>query len=180
MAELITVNNWFEKDENGKRIHPEAINFTLPESDKGKVIQLNKEYSKSNLFKYLSGIKTDKEAQFNVNGKIFYVSEDAASLPWFTVKENLELLKKLNHNITDSDIQIAIDKVELTDYENYIPKNVNSGFRYRIMLAQAILIKADIILVEDIFSSLYIQTGNDLKSLISNLSSSEKITFVIK
>ncbi|MGE5436827.1 MAG: hypothetical protein ACM3O3_06330, partial [Syntrophothermus sp.] len=69
---LITVNNWYEKDSYGKRISTNPVNFYLPIEDKGKVIILGKEYQKSDIFKYLAGIKKDSSAEIIINTTIFY------------------------------------------------------------------------------------------------------------
>ncbi|HZW39258.1 MAG TPA: hypothetical protein VFF33_08180 [Ignavibacteriaceae bacterium] len=177
---LFTVNNWYEKDSYGKRISTKPINFYLPIEDKGKVIILGKEYQKSDIFKYLAGIKKDSSAEIIINTTIFYIPTEAASLPWLTVKENLEVLNKLNTTFTEIEIKNAIEQVGLSDYENYIPQYKNSGFRFRILLARAILLKSEVVLIENVFSLLDPLTNDELLRLINKISSDNKTTFIIK
>ncbi|MGE5435746.1 MAG: hypothetical protein ACM3O3_00840, partial [Syntrophothermus sp.] len=148
---------------------------------KGKVIILGKEYQKSDIFKYLAGIKKDSSAEIIINTTIFYIPSAAASLPWLTIKENLEILNELNKNsFTSNEIKLAIEQVGLSDYENYIPQDKNSGLRFRILLARAILLKAEVVLVDNIFRHLDPLTNDELFNLINKISLDNKTTFIIK
>ncbi len=94
------------------------------------------------------------------------------------VKQNIEfglnLSKNKKYNIDD-----LISLVGLSGYADYHPHNESLGFRFRISLARAMALNPPLILIDDSFKQMNRESKEEIYQLISDLSSSEKLNFII-
>ncbi|KPB06042.1 multidrug ABC transporter ATP-binding protein [Bacillus sp. CHD6a] len=80
--------------------------------------------------------------------------ENAGLYPEFTGFKNLKLLSKLNNKINDSQINDAIKRVGLDPKDKRTFKKYSLGMKQRIVIAQAIMEKPDIIMLDEPTNSL--------------------------
>ncbi len=115
---------------------------------------------KTMLFRAISGLMDITEGEISLDDKILHkdmkvlpnmgiVIENAGLYPEFTGRDNLKLLAKLNSKISDDDICSAIKRVGLQSDDKRIVKKYSLGMKQRIVLAQAIMEKPDILILDE-------------------------------
>ncbi|WP_078553745.1 ABC transporter ATP-binding protein [Bacillus alkalicellulosilyticus] len=120
---------------------------------------------KTMLFRALSGlmkidsgeiIYQDKRLHkdFPVLPRLGITLENAGLYPEFTGLKNLQLLAKLNKIIGDEEIKDAIRRVGLDPNDKRIYKKYSLGMKQRIVLAQAIMEKPEVIMLDEPTNSL--------------------------
>jgi NitT/TauT family transport system ATP-binding protein len=84
-----------------------------------------------------------------------------ALLPWKTVLENVMLgpvLRGTAKNHAAADAQGWIERVGLRGFENRYPSQLSGGQRKRVAMAQALINRLPILLLDESFSALDVQT----------------------
>lgn len=112
---------------------------------------------KSALLRIIAGIEkpaagTVAFAQYkDIRTDAAYIPTEASSLPWLSVGENIRLAIRGEKDLDEvnSKIKEVIEAVGLDGYENHIPANKSTGFRFRIALARAMASEAKVILIDD-------------------------------
>lgn len=147
----------------GKKINNkiilEGINLTL---EGGKVYGFvgRNGSGKTMLFRAVSGLIKPDEGKVEYEGKVLYkdmdvlpdvgmIIENAGLYPEFTGKKNLEILAKINKKATSEDIVNSIKRVGLDPEDKRIFRKYSLGMKQRIIIAQAIMEKPNIILLDE-------------------------------
>ena len=147
----------------GKKINNkiilEGINLTL---EGGKVYGFvgRNGSGKTMLFRAISGLIKPDEGKVEYEGKVLYkdmdvlpdvgmIIENAGLYPEFTGKKNLEILAKINKKATSEDIVNSIKRVGLDPEDKRIFRKYSLGMKQRIIIAQAIMEKPNIILLDE-------------------------------
>ncbi|WP_455716197.1 ABC transporter ATP-binding protein [Anaerosporobacter sp.] len=115
---------------------------------------------KTMLIRLLSGLIYPSEGEVFYNGKQLHkeisclpklgvVIENIGLYPEFTGFQNLRFLAKINRLIGDQEIEEAITRVGLDPYDRRSFSKYSLGMKQRIILAQAIMEKPDIILLDE-------------------------------
>ncbi|MDH7603597.1 MAG: ATP-binding cassette domain-containing protein [Melioribacter sp.] len=133
---------------------------------------------KSSLLKIIKGI----EKNFNGNiindfkSQIFLIPSKPASFPWLTVKENILFgIKKYDEN----KVKKIIEFVGLDGYEFHIPNNRSYGFRFRILLAQALIRNSSLILLDEPFTIMDAQSRGEILILIKEVKHEFEVSFLL-
>lgn len=93
-------------------------------------------------------------ARDGVTGVVF---QDAALLPWRTVRRNVEvplevLGRKPSHEAAQ--VQAMIDLVGLKGYENSLPGELSGGMRQRVAIARALVTHPQVLFMDEPFGAL--------------------------
>jgi NitT/TauT family transport system ATP-binding protein len=142
---------------------------------------------KSTTLALISGLEPPSEGEVDVFGKpvtgiadgIGYVFQSDAVFPWKTVLENVAAGPRY-HGASNRDARERardwISRVGLTGFEDRYPYQLSGGMRKRVALAQSLINGPRILLMDEPFSALDVQTRtlmeNELLSLWSATSAS--------
>ena len=135
---------------------------------------------KSTLLKMLAGFLAPSSGEILLNGKPVtnpgadrcVVFQEDTLFPWLTVRENIAFglkgrrkdKKKLKEEV---DRFIAL--VGLTEFRDYLPREISGGMKQRVALARVLILKPQILLMDEPFASLDAQTREEMQSLLLSL-----------
>lgn len=151
-----------------KRIHTTMIlNHISVKMESGKIYGLvgRNGSGKTMLFRSLAGLIRPTQGEILIDNKRLYkeisavpnlglILENAGLYPEFTGFQNLKLLAKINHKITENQIRNAIQAVGLDASDKRTVKKYSLGMRQRIVLAQAIMEEPDFLLLDEPMNAL--------------------------
>jgi len=176
-------------DNKGKQILKD-ISFSL-EKGKTLVIVGSSGSGKSTILRLISGILPEKDDLFSgqilVNnenpnkflekGKLSFMFQQPALFPNYSVKENIEIPLKIKNE--KEDVKNIIDTVGLTQYQNYLPKQLSGGMKTRVALARSFVTKPELLLLDEPFSALDIAWKDALYHELKQLVNSFNTTVVL-
>jgi len=138
---------------------------------------------KSTTLALISGLEPASEGEVLVLGKpvhgiaedIGYVFQTDAVFPWKTVLDNVAAGPRYHGRTTGQARSMArewISRVGLAGFEDRYPYQLSGGMRKRVALAQSLINEPQILLMDEPFSALDVQTRalmeNELLSLWAN------------
>jgi len=177
----------------GSKIHVlENVNFQVEHQSSGEIISILAPFGagKTTLLRIINGLEKSSSGQILLNGNTYnepsgeigFIPENPSSFPWYTVKQNLEFalsLKKKKIKDDNYSLKNIIDLLELTGYEDHFPLDKHSGFRFRIALGRALILKPAIVLIDDPFKKFDSETQHELYALIKKISFNLKTSFLL-
>lgn len=111
--------------------------------------------------------------------KIGYMVETPSSYPNLTVRENLEIIRRLRFIEDKNSIDEIISKLHLEAYENRIAKNLSLGNAQRLGLAKALLHKPEILILDEPTNGLDPAGIHEIRELLIDLSVNHGVTILI-
>jgi NitT/TauT family transport system ATP-binding protein len=135
---------------------------------------------KSTLLRIASGLSQATRGTVTVQaGKIGYVFQDPALLPWRTVQANVELLAELD-GLSKQErrrrADDAIDLVGLGEFRNHRPHALSGGMRMRVSLARSLTLQPELFLFDEPFGALDEITRQRLNDELLQLYLSQRFT----
>ena len=114
---------------------------------------------KSTLLNLISGLIQPDSGKIEINGKVGYMFQKDHLFEWRTVYKNITLGPEIAKiKIEPEKIDQILKKYGLYDYKNHYPKELSGGMRQRVALLRTLALDADILLLDEPFSSLDYQT----------------------
>ena len=124
---------------------------------------------KSTLLHVAAGLLTPSQGEVRVFGQVLqginaragYMFQTEALMPWRTALDNVLLGLQYHHTEAQEAQRLAMDwlsRVGLSGFEDRYPHQLSGGMRKRVALAQTLVLDPDIILMDEPFSALDIQT----------------------
>ena len=144
---------------------------------------------KTTLLKIIAGLIPPSRGEIWVKGKKVdgpgperaFVFQDFALLPWGNVLRNVGFGLELRGLPKEKREQIArkhIAEVGLKSFESSYPHQLSGGMRQRVGLARALAVDADIILMDEPFSSVDEQTRRKFQEDLLDLLRNKKKTVI--
>lgn len=144
---------------------------------------------KSTLLRILSGILTNYEGEISIDGltpdqyrqtgKLAFMFQEATLMPHLTVKQNIELPLKIKGNTNEQKTNDLIKAVGLTEYANYLPKQLSGGMKTRVALARSFSTNPELLLLDEPFSALDIAWKSKLYVELEKLREETDTTVVV-
>ncbi|HEW92382.1 MAG TPA: ATP-binding cassette domain-containing protein, partial [Thermotogaceae bacterium] len=122
---------------------------------------------KTTLLNIISGIETLTSGSIGVaSNKIAYVFQDDRLIPWKTALQNILFVME---NPDSSIAKRILKTVELENFENIKPSKMSGGMRKRLNLARALVVKPQLVLMDEPFSSVDLKTKFSLMDFLKSL-----------
>jgi len=174
LLDLHDVRQTFKKAGGGELLVLDGIDLTLKQ---GEIVGLlgRSGSGKSTLLRIIAGLAPpssgsamylDKPIDGPATG-VAMVFQSFALFPWLTVLENVQLgLEALN--IPPEEIRKraleAIDLIGLDGYESAYPRELSGGMRQRVGFARALVVRPNILLMDEPMSALDVLTAENLRT----------------
>jgi len=171
--EILNIEKWFGNililDKINFMIYPKQINVILGPSGCGK----------STLLNIIAGL--DHNFKGNTNSidskKVSYVFQEDHLLEWKNIEKNI--LYALSGKVRKQELIEYGEVLGLSMYWRYYPKQLSGGLRQRVNLLRAFLYPASLLLMDEPFKSLDIQTKEKTINLFLNIQQEKKLTVVL-
>lgn len=160
-------------DDVSFNIEPGKLHVLMGRNGAGKSSILN---AISGLVNYDGEIKTD--------GKISYLNQNINTNVNFTVFETIILgkVKSLNFKVSKEDIKDTyeiMDLLELREFENKKLNKMSGGEVQKVLIAQALISKPDILLLDEPVSALDLHNQYEILAIIKKLTHDLNLTTLI-
>lgn len=127
---------------------------------------------KTTLLNIIAGLSTaDSGEVIGFEDKLSYVFQEDRLIPWKSVEENIHFVLKgrmENEKITSTTNKF-LSMVGLEEYKNYYPNALSGGMKQRISILRAFVYPADLMLLDEPFSSLDLARKNNLIQFFKDL-----------
>ena len=135
---------------------------------------------KSTLLRLVAGLAAAEEGEIlvegepvrGVNRKLGFVFQQDALLPWRSVFDNVALglrVRRVPEREVRSRVDDWIGRVGLRGFEDYYPSRLSGGMRKRVAIAQTLSYEPEIILMDEPFAHLDVQTRHFIEEDLMNL-----------
>jgi len=173
LLDLKQVRKTFRTPDGKERTVLEGVDFRLKEGE--IVALLGKSGSgKSTLLRIMAGLIRANGGEVVYRGHpmagpargISMVFQSFALFPWLTVQENVELgLEAAGVPLTEREERAteAIELIGLDGFEGAYPKELSGGMRQRVGFARALVMRPDVMLLDEPFSALDVLTSETLR-----------------
>lgn len=144
---------------------------------------------KTTLLRIIGGLESANEGYVEINEKepspknhkIGYVPQDEALFPWRTIHGNIGIgleIMKIGKQEVEERVKELIELIGLSGFELYYPHQLSGGMRKKVAIARALAIDPDILLFDEPFADLDIQTRYILLEELIDIWSKLKKTVV--
>ena len=145
---------------------------------------------KTTLLSIIAGLFKPTEGQVKLYGQdvltnrqdIGYMLQQDYLFPWKTIKENiligLKLLKQLDEEHEEKAISL-LEEIGLNDVLTKFPRELSGGMRQRVALVRTLATNPMLLLLDEPFSALDLQTKLKLEDIVSSTLKSFKKTAVL-
>ena len=135
---------------------------------------------KSTLLRIVAGLAPADQGDVQIDGKRVYgvdrrlgfVFQQDALLPWRTVFDNVAMGLRFR-GIRQAEVKDRVDewltRVGLRGFEDYFPARLSGGMRKRAAIAQTLVYEPEIILMDEPFAHLDVQTRFFIEEDLMNL-----------
>src|SRR5262249_8897549 len=136
---------------------------------------------KTTLLNLISGFHQPTAGSISRYGRCRMVYQSDGLLPWMTVAENIGIGFHGTRNKERRRRRVAelISLVRLDGFSNHYPYQISPGMRQRVELARALAGEADMLLLDEPFSSLDYQTRLLMRRELAHLMASRASTVVL-
>ncbi len=137
----------------------------LVKPDRGSVFIGNKD---------VSNLSPDKR-------RIGYVFQDHALFPHLTVFENIAYglrLRKVKKQEIKHRVDYYLERINITNEKNKFPRHLSGGQKQRVALARALVIKPDVLLMDEPMSSLDVMTKEIVQEELKSIQQKTGVTTI--
>lgn len=144
---------------------------------------------KSTLLRIIAGLYQPLDGEVSLdnrqvildNGEIGFVFQEDALFPWLTVEDNMKFglrARKVDKRKRNEIIEYNLQKVGLTNYKKYYPRQLSGGMKQRVAIARVLAYGPRLLLMDEPFAALDAINRNLLQTELVDLWIREKKTIV--
>jgi ABC-2 type transport system ATP-binding protein len=111
--------------------------------------------------------------------KIGYLVETPNSYPNLTVRENLEIIRRLRSIKDKESVSEVIKKLQLGAYENRLTKNLSLGNAQRLGLAKALIHNPEILILDEPANGLDPAGIYEIREMLIDLAENHGVTIIV-
>ncbi|MCL5263926.1 MAG: ABC transporter ATP-binding protein [Chloroflexi bacterium] len=163
----------------GETLALENVSFAVQEGEFVSIVGPSG-CGKSTILNVIAGLADTLSGRVSIKGKatngipkdIGYVFQSDLLLPWRTVFDNVALALKLRGYRTEKmgpAVEDWLTRVGLAGFRNHYPHQLSGGMRKRVALAQTLVYNPELILMDEPFSALDVQTRNMMENELLDL-----------
>lgn len=126
-------------------------------------------------------IQREKVSVKNVNiwNDIGYIVETPHSYPELTVKENLEIIRKLRGLRDKSSVEWIMDKVKIKEYASKKAKHLSQGNMQRLGIAKAMIHQPKILILDEPTNGLDPAGVVEIRQLLIDIAKNSGVTVIV-
>ena len=150
--------------------------------DKGEIIAIvgPSGCGKSTILNLISGLISPDSGNIIVDGKIGYMFQKDNLFEWRNVYKNITIGSEIKRiKIDEKEIDEILKKYGFFDFKYHYPYELSGGMRQRVALIRTLILKPDILLLDEPFSSLDYQSKIIVQEDIYNIIKQEKKTTIL-
>jgi len=145
---------------------------------------------KSTLLKTLAGIIVDYDGEVLIDGKtvnpkihrIGLIPQNYGLVKWKTVEENIFLSAKIKDGKKNIDMlfyEKLLNELKITDFVKRYPRELSGGQMQRVSMARALLLKPNLLLMDESFSALDAITREAVQKLFLEVWEEHRVTTIL-
>jgi len=188
LVEIKNLNVYY-KNMNKRVKVIENINLTVKEGGICAIIGPSGG-GKSTLLKVLAGIIVNYEGEVLINGstvnpkihRIGLIPQNYGLIRWKTVEDNIFLSTKIKDGKNNIDLKFyekILNELKLKDFVKRYPSQLSGGQMQRVSMARALLLKPNLLLMDESFSALDAMTRENVQKLFLEVWEEHKVTTII-
>lgn len=135
---------------------------------------------KSTLLKIVAGFICPSSGKVLLKGKSVktpgpdrcVIFQEDALFPWLTVEENIAFGLKGRSQGKKSkadEVERFLGLVRLREFRDYLPGELSGGMKQRVALARVLILKPEVLLMDEPFASLDAQSREEMQNLLLSL-----------
>jgi NitT/TauT family transport system ATP-binding protein len=100
------------------------------------------------------------------------IFQEDALFPWLTVEENIAFGLRRGGESKQSkarEVERFLELVGLKDFGKYLPREISGGMKQRVALARVLILKPQVLLMDEPFASLDAQSREEMQKLLLSL-----------
>ena len=185
LVRIIDCRQAYHKESSADLVVLDGVNLSIRS---GEIVGLlgRSGSGKSTLLRIIAGLLPPTAGEVIWKGSrltgpadgISMVFQSFALFPWLTVQKNVELGLEAQGVPPAERLKLAEDAISLIGlggYENAYPKELSGGMRQRVGLARALVVKPDLLLMDEPFSALDVLTAENLRTDLVELCAEKKL-----
>ena len=190
MIEIRGVGKHFQQRKGTRNVVLENIDLDI---GRGEFVSLvgQSGCGKTTLLRMIAGLAPYAPGEIKVNGRVVYtvpprigfVFQNAALLPWKTVRENVlmglnETRKEFSKDEKRAKVEHQLELTGLSNYGDYLPRALSGGMQQRCGLARALVAEPDVLLMDEPFGAVDALTRIRLQEELSSIVERTEATVV--
>lgn len=175
---LININKTYKSKKKSLTII-DNLNFSIPNGQFVCILGPSG-CGKSTLLNILAGIDQSYEGQvilddeviIMANRNISMVFQESALFPWLNVIHNVEFGLHMNNVSKEIRQEAALKYLKMVGLDNFIEARVHQlsgGMKQRVSIARALALETKVLLMDEPFSALDVNTREDLQSQLRDI-----------
>ncbi len=140
---------------------------------------------KSTLLRLISGLENPNNGNIEIShineekSTLRYLFQDYDAFPWYTTIENIRQSIPNDTKVDNKEIESLLKKLGIWDSRNKYPKELSVGMRKRLGLARCLIAKPTLLLLDEPFAALDIDTKQETYSILQELQKEYEQTIIM-